>query len=102
MFFGERLKQRRKEKGLTQEELASFLGDNLSRQSISKWERDESYPEVEKLLKLSVKLDISLDELFLDELNNYREKTGSGKIDGKYPGFVSGLKTLAQVLRQVN
>ncbi len=102
MFFGERLKQRREEKGLTQEELASFLGDNLSRQSVSKWERDESYPEVEKLLKLSVKLDISLDELFLDELNHYRKETEKGKIDEKYPGFVSGLKTLAHVLRQVN
>ncbi|HHV82797.1 MAG TPA: helix-turn-helix transcriptional regulator [Tepidanaerobacter syntrophicus] len=102
MFFGERLKQRREEKGLTQEELASFLGDNLSRQSVSKWERDESYPQVEKLLKLSVKLDISLDELFFDELNYYRKGTEKRKIDDKYPGFVSGLKTLARILHQIN
>jgi len=68
MYFSEKLKQRREEKELTQEDVASFFGDDFSRQAVSKWERDEAYPEVKKLLVLSVVLDISLDELFTDEL----------------------------------
>lgn len=53
MFFGEKLKQRREEKELTQEDVAAFFGDDFSRQSVSKWERGDAYPEVDKLLAAS-------------------------------------------------
>ncbi|MBE6115166.1 MAG: helix-turn-helix transcriptional regulator, partial [Erysipelotrichaceae bacterium] len=48
MSFGENLRMIRKEKGLSQEDLAELL--EVSRQAISKWEMDMGYPEVEKLL----------------------------------------------------
>ena len=61
MSFAENLKQIRKEKRISQEELAEML--DVSRQAVSKWEQGQGYPEVEKLLLISNKLDISLDAL---------------------------------------
>ena len=66
MSFAENLKQIRKEKQLSQEELAEIL--DVSRQAISKWEQGVGYPEVEKLLLLSSKLNISLDSLMSTEI----------------------------------
>ena len=61
MSFAENLKQLRKEKQMSQENLAELL--NVSRQSVSKWEQGLSYPEVETLLLLSKRLSVSLDEM---------------------------------------
>ena len=65
MSFAENLKQLRKEKQLSQEEIAEIL--DVSRQAVSKWEQGIGYPEVEKLLLLSSKLNISLDSLMATE-----------------------------------
>ena len=61
MSFAENLKQIRKERNLSQEDLAELL--DVSRQAVSKWEQGEGYPEAEKLLLLSNRLNISLDTL---------------------------------------
>lgn len=61
MSFGENLQMLRKKNLLSQEGLAEMLG--VSRQAVSKWELGEGYPEVEKLLILSEKLNVSLDSL---------------------------------------
>ena len=66
MSFAENLKQLRKERQLSQEELAELL--DVSRQAVSKWEQGIGYPEVEKLLLLSSKLCISLDSLMATEI----------------------------------
>ena len=66
MSFAENLKQLRKEKQLSQEELAEIL--DVSRQAVSKWEQGIGYPEVEKLLLLSSKLRVSLDSLMETEI----------------------------------
>lgn len=63
MKFAENLKQIRKEHRLSQEELAEMVG--VSRQAVSKWEQDMGYPEVETLLLLSEKLNVSLDALLV-------------------------------------
>ena len=68
MSFSENLKHIRKEHHLSQEELAELL--DVSRQAVSKWEQGQGYPEVEKLLLLSTKLNISLDALMSVEMNN--------------------------------
>ena len=68
MSFGERIKARREELQIKQEDVAGYINENLSHQAVGKWERDESYPQVEKLLLLAVKLDMSLDDMFADEL----------------------------------
>lgn len=61
MSFGNNLKMIRKEKGLTQEQLAELL--SVSRQAVSKWESDNGYPETDKLLLIAKELDVSLDYL---------------------------------------
>lgn len=61
MSFGENLQTIRKRNQLSQEGLAEMLG--VSRQAVSKWELGEGYPEVDKLLILSKKLNVSLDSL---------------------------------------
>ena len=66
MSFADNLKQLRKEKQLSQEELAEIL--DVSRQAVSKWEQGIGYPEVEKLLLLSSELNISLDSLMATEI----------------------------------
>lgn len=59
--FGERLKQYRRAKGLTQQELADLLG--VSNKSISRWESDGGYPDVPLLLPLARALGVSVDDL---------------------------------------
>ena len=81
MSFAENLKQLRKEKQLSQEELAEIL--DVSRQAVSKWEQGIGYPEVEKLLLLSSKLNISLDSLMATEItqeSNTQKQNVTGKI----------------------
>ena len=103
MSFGEKLKHRREELSLTQEDVGSYVSDELSRQAVSKWERDEAYPEVKTLLILSVKLGMSLDEMFSDELANLRRYEGNeaSTLD-KYPGLFVGIKTFAEALKKMN
>ena len=81
MGFAQRLKTARKEKGFSQEHLAEIL--EVSRQSITKWETGTAYPEIKKLLALSVVLDKDLDELLCDELNELTEYEGTSKRMGK-------------------
>ena len=73
MSFAENLKQLRKERHLSQEELAEIL--DVSRQAISKWEQGSGYPEVEKLLLLSKQFNISLDSLLSTEIMPSDAKT---------------------------
>lgn len=61
MTFGERLYELRKNKNISQEELAELL--DVSRQSISKWENDKAYPEMTRLLFMSDYFQVSLDYL---------------------------------------
>ena len=51
----------RKEKGLSQEELADKLA--VSRQAISKWERGESLPDTDNLIRLAKLYGVSIDEI---------------------------------------
>lgn len=74
MLFNEKLYKLRKEKGLSQEDLAQEL--NTTRQAVSKWENNQSYPETEKLLMISNLFDVSVDYLLKDtnENNEARNK----------------------------
>ena len=68
MEFNNKLYELRKQKGLSQEELAHRL--NVSRQTISKWEIGDSAPDMEKLVALSDLFEISLNELVLGKVPN--------------------------------
>ena len=65
MEFGNRLYGLRKEKGLSQEELANRL--EVTRQTVSKWEVGDSTPDLDKLVLLAEVFEISLDKLVLDK-----------------------------------
>lgn len=96
MTLGDKLSKLRKQNNYTQEQLADILG--VSRQAISKWESDVSYPETEKLIQLSDMYHCSLDYLLRDEMESddcnqsersinlekhfYYEKTSEKKIKG--------------------
>ena len=99
-MFGEKLKARREEKGLSQDDVADFFGENFSRQAVYIWERDGGYPEVEKLLVLAAKLDISLDALFEDELNYLKKKQPDDFLK-KYPGLLAGLQVFIDNLEKI-
>lgn len=61
MTLGEKIQKFRKEAGMSQEEFAEQMG--VSRQAVSRWERDNGYPETEKLIKISQLFHVSLDYL---------------------------------------
>jgi len=61
IYFSENIKRLRREHDLTQEAIADFLG--ISFQAVSKWERGESYPDIEMLPEIAVYFGISVDEL---------------------------------------
>ena len=61
MEIGDKLKNARLDQGLTQENLAERL--NVSRQTISNWENNRSFPDIISILHLSDIYSISLDEL---------------------------------------
>ena len=61
MTLGEKICRLRKARGLSQGDLADTLG--VSRQSVSKWETDSSVPDLDKLVALSRRFGVTLDEL---------------------------------------
>lgn len=64
MNFNEKLIALRKSKGLSQEELGHQL--HVSRQTVSKWESCQSYPDFQRLVLLSDYFGLTLDELVRD------------------------------------
>ena len=88
MEFNEKLQELRKQKGLTQEELAEKL--YVSRAAISKWESGRGYPSIDSLKAISSFFTISLDELLssnellsiAEDDNNKKKKRFCGLIYG--------------------
>ena len=73
MEFNEKLQELRKQKGLTQEELAEVLF--VSRTAISKWESGRGYPNIDSLKAISTFLGVTIDELLSgDELLTIAEE----------------------------
>ncbi len=61
IYFSEIIRRLRKERGITQEALADYLG--VSFQAVSKWERGESYPDIETLPEIASYFSVSVDDL---------------------------------------
>ena len=78
MSIGQRIAQKRKELGLSQEALGDRLG--VSRQSIYKWESDSALPEVEKLIALSKLFGVSVGWLLGVEEDTAPEAAPSGEL----------------------
>ena len=81
MEFNEKLQSLRKEKGLTQEELAEVL--YVSRTAVSKWESGRGYPNIESLKDISKFFSVSIDDLLSGEkLLSIAEKENKSNIRG--------------------
>lgn len=65
MGLGSRIQKLRIDNGLTQEKLAEML--SVSRQSVSKWEMDQSLPELDKVIMMSKLFSVGTDEILLEE-----------------------------------
>ena len=63
MSIGKKLYELRKQKGLSQEEVADKL--NVSRQTVSKWETDQSMPDFDKIVPICELYSITADELLM-------------------------------------
>ena len=72
-MFGENLKTLRKQKGFSQEELATRL--HVVRQTVSKWEKNLSVPDADTLIRLAEILEVSVSELLGAKIEN--ENTAS-------------------------
>lgn len=76
MTLGNKIAELRKEKGMTQEALANKLG--VSNQAVSKWEANQSCPDIQLLPQIADLFEISLDDLFGRETQNVgKEQTTS-------------------------
>lgn len=92
MNFNEKLIELRKSKGLSQDELGERLG--VSRQTISKWELAQSYPDFQRLVLLSDYFGLSLDALVRDiEVQDVREKNQNEKQLSKIYDDMQNAKT---------
>ena len=65
MTLGEKIQTLRKQKGLSQEQLAEKI--TVSRQAVSKWELSESFPDVDNIVQLSNIFDVSTDYLLRND-----------------------------------
>ena len=67
MTLGEKLAKLRKEKGLSQEEVADRI--NVTRQTVSKWELDQSLPDFDKIIPICKLFNITSDELLTGDID---------------------------------
>ena len=89
MTFGEKLQKLRAREGLSQDALAELL--NVSRQAVSRWERDETMPETEKVIRISDHFHVTTDYLLKDGPEHFspasRPLPDPGEVWRKY-GFL--------------
>ena len=71
MQVGKQIQHYRKEKNLSQDDLAEIIF--VSRQSISNWERGATYPDIQNLLLLSKVFEVSLDKLVKGDLETMKQ-----------------------------
>lgn len=90
MDLGNRIKTEREKLNMSQDDLAQKMA--ISRQAISKWETGNSYPDIEKILKLSEIFNLSLDELVKGDKDFQKNLIKEGKT------HMSGLTILGYAL----
>lgn len=88
MSFRENLQHMRAAYNMTQEQLAMLLG--VSRQSVTKWESEKSYPEMDKLLRMCQIFDCTLDELVQGDLTGRQASQSATVASGAPPADVVG------------
>ena len=96
MEFNEKLQELRKQKGLTQEELAEKL--YVSRTAISKWESGRGYPNIESLKAIAAFFSVTVDELLTsDKILRIAEEDNRRK-ENHFRDLVYGLLDLCMAM----
>ncbi|MDE5649310.1 MAG: helix-turn-helix domain-containing protein [Oscillospiraceae bacterium] len=96
MKFSEKVRKLRIRSGLSQEELSEKL--DVSRQTISKWEAGNSFPEIEKLISMSDFFQVSIDYLLRDNIIN---TNFSEDLDRMVIQFLGSSYEMADISRQL-
>ena len=96
-MLNERIAMLRKEKKVSQEELADVL--NTSRQAISKWERGEAYPDIDKLKDLAIYFNVSIDYLLdydmaSSSISSFMERLNTESKDKSFTITVVEIKSI--------
>lgn len=89
MKIGTKIADARKKQNLTQEQLAELMG--VTRQSISRWESNAAYPEIEKIVHLVEILKINCDYLLRDDYNESGEKVITKEIYIRDNSYINAL-----------
>lgn len=96
MEFNEKLQELRKQKRLTQEDLAKQIF--VSRTAISKWESGRGYPNIESLKRLAKLFSVTVDQLLSgDELLNIAEQDNKQK-ENLFRDFIFGLLDICALM----
>jgi len=95
MTFGEKLQRLRQQAGMSQDALAERL--HVSRQAVSRWERDETMPETDKVVMLADLFGVTTDYLLRKQTaeTNRETETGAVHADDKHD-WVDKLSRLAK------
>ena len=81
MEIGKRIREYRKIYNLSQEQLADKIF--VSRQTVSNWENDKTYPDIQIIVSLSILFNVSLDELIREDLEEMKMKISNNKANNK-------------------
>lgn len=98
MTFSEKIQALRKQRNISQEQLAESM--NVTRQAVSKWETGESLPDIDNIVRLSEILDVSIDYLLKDtpisdtkEKERYEDVSDEEEDDDCDDSFIIGNRT---------
>lgn len=94
MQLGKHIKQLRHEKSLSQEKLAEMV--YVSRQTISNWEKDKSYPDINSLVLLSQVLDVTIDQLIKEDIEMMEEQINQDDI--RKFGYLSNIFSVMMLI----
>lgn len=91
MNLADNLKKIRSDNKLSQEQLAEKLG--VSRQSVSKWESGQAYPEMDKVLQICQLFDLNIDELLNQDIKevtvNKKAQNNINKFVDDFLGYIT-------------
>ena len=96
MEFNEKLQELRKQKGITQEELAKELF--VSRTAISKWESGRGYPNIESLKLIAKFFSVTVDELLSSNEALTLAEESQKETEKRYHNLVFGLLDFSMIL----
>lgn len=92
MKIGTKIIELRKERNMTQEDFAKLF--HVTRQTVSNWENEKSYPDLQTLVQISNEFDVSLDTLLKEDMHMVK-KIDSNKFYKKaFIGFITCILTV--------